>query len=96
MFGRLLWFDLPCQQNPTCAVPQTAWGPQVSVIISRYAQPTKMKFGGTHASVPGSSGMGMASKSDEFKYARMEAGLPEQLYPGATPTENMLRLGFIR
>lgn len=44
----------------------------------------------------GSSGLGAASQSDEFKYARMEAGLPEQLYPGATPTENMLRMGFIR
>lgn len=55
-----------------------------------------MKFGGTHAAMAGPSGMGGAAKSDDFKYARMEAGIPETLYPGATPVENTLRLGFIR
>jgi len=38
----------------------------------------------------------MAAQSDEYKYSRMESGIPEALAPGFSQGENMLRLGFIR
>jgi len=45
--------------------------------------------------VPMSSGK-MGAQSDEFKYSRMESGIPEPLAPNFSQGENMLRLGFIR
>mmetsp|Transcript_6709 Transcript_6709/g.12724 ORF Transcript_6709/g.12724 Transcript_6709/m.12724 type:complete len:264 (+) Transcript_6709:107-898(+) len=55
-----------------------------------------MNFGGTNAVTPGTSGFSATAKSDDFKYARMESGLDGPLYPGVSPLENTLRLGFIR
>jgi len=46
----------------------------------------------------GSRGDNMAAmnmKSDDVKYARMEGG-SDTLYPGASTSDNVLRLGFIR
>jgi hypothetical protein len=44
----------------------------------------------------GSRGDNMAAmKSDDIKYARME-GASDTLYPGASTSDNVLRLGFIR
>mmetsp|Transcript_27963 Transcript_27963/g.46873 ORF Transcript_27963/g.46873 Transcript_27963/m.46873 type:complete len:263 (+) Transcript_27963:170-958(+) len=33
---------------------------------------------------------------DEYKYARMESGIPDALAPGFSHGENLLRIGFIR
>ena len=40
--------------------------------------------------------MGSSSSNEEYKYSRMESGIPESLAPGFSQGENMLRLGFIR